>query len=84
MRDLTTSTGEPHTTAKKPAPSPDSIWQYALSSTMPASSSDCLILRDEQGRVAQQLDDMQKGNKRRCIDCWAGVAAGKQATLPLT
>ena len=61
MRDLTTSTGEPHTTAKKPAPSPDSMWQYALSSTMPASSSDCLIWRDEQGRVAQQLDDMQKG-----------------------
>jgi len=43
MRDLTTSTGEPHTTAKKPAPRPERMWQYALSPTMPLASSDSLI-----------------------------------------
>lgn len=42
-RDLTTSTGEPQTTAQKPAPRPDKMWQYTLSSTIFASSSVCLI-----------------------------------------
>jgi len=38
-RDLTTSTGLPQMTAKKPAPRPDRMWQYTLSSTMPDFNS---------------------------------------------
>ena len=48
-RDLTTSTGLPQTTAKKPAPRPDRMWQYTLSSTMPDFSSVSFTCRRVEG-----------------------------------
>ena len=41
--DLTTSTGEPMQTAKKPAPKPDARWQGTVSENKPVAIRLCLI-----------------------------------------